>query len=61
MLYLVAHSFLNSQSKNSNFFLLPELQEMQLKKLWSSGNENGFDDTLHSVTIHMTQISSLQK
>ena len=32
MLYLVAHSFLNGQSKNSNLFPLPELDETQLKK-----------------------------
>ena len=37
MLYLVAHSFLNGQSKNSNLFPLPELHETQFKKtveLW---------------------------
>ena len=31
MLYLVAHSFLNGQSNNSNFFPLPELHETQFK------------------------------
>ena len=41
MLYLIAHLFLNSQSKNSNFFPLPELHEAQFKKKeWSSGDEN---------------------
>ena len=43
MLYLIAHLFLNSQSKNSNFFPLPELHEAQFKKKeWSSGDENVF-------------------
>ena len=32
MLYLVAHSFLNGQSKKLNFFPLPELHETQFKK-----------------------------
>ena len=32
MLYPVAHSFLNGQSKNSNFLPLPELHETQFKK-----------------------------
>ena len=32
MLYLVAHSFFNGQSKNSNIFPLPELHETQFKK-----------------------------
>ena len=42
MLYLVAHSFFNGQSKNSNLFPLPELHETQFKKKpWSSGDENG--------------------
>ena len=41
MLYLVAHSFFNGQSKNSNLFPLPELHETQFKKKpWSSGDEN---------------------
>ena len=31
MLYLVAHSFFNGQSKNSNLFPLPELNETQFK------------------------------
>ena len=32
MLYLVAHSFFNGQSKNSNLFPLPELHETQFKQ-----------------------------
>ena len=32
MLYLIAHSFFNGQSKYSNFFPLPELHETQFKK-----------------------------
>ena len=32
MLYLVAHSFFNGQSKNSNLFSLPELHETQFKQ-----------------------------
>ena len=32
MLYLVAHSIFNGQSKNSNLFPLPELHETQFKK-----------------------------
>ena len=42
MLYPVAHSFFNGQSKNSNLFPLPQLHEMQFKRKnpWSSGDEN---------------------
>ena len=32
MLYLIAHLFSNGQSKNSNFYPLPELRETQFKK-----------------------------
>ena len=49
MLYVVAHSFLNGQSKNSNFSVTRATRKRNLKKPWSSGDENGYVTSLFSL------------